>query len=312
MTIGIAASGPWAGAGILAGLRAVEAVGRGAIGGFVSLAALTSDGRLLRAETQRNGTEGLFPEAPPEEFLTAPLVGLISSGPDRPMPLSQFIAAAPGVGIVTGHRFPQALKSEGQPLNASILEAMGAGSTPQQAIDDLITSAPGFDAGFVALSADGTFGIGNMPSVSRRADQGFAIRQCETTSNQVASLHNAIQPFRAIGVLAVEAALDAMKAHRTVRHSITLGAGLRLEAGSAPEIHINPTGQASRLTHPQASNLQEEMSFGLGDRVRVIRQGKFFGWLGHEPFMVVKNGVVTTLDGKPTLDVPVLVQVDDS
>ena len=56
MTIGIAASGPSAGAGIMVGLRAIEAIGRGAIGGFVSLAVLTLDGRLVRAETQKDGT----------------------------------------------------------------------------------------------------------------------------------------------------------------------------------------------------------------------------------------------------------------
>lgn len=60
MTIGIAASGAWAGAGVLAGLRSVEMVGRGAIGGFVSLAVVTLDRRLVRAETQRGGDTGPF------------------------------------------------------------------------------------------------------------------------------------------------------------------------------------------------------------------------------------------------------------
>ena len=41
MTIGIVAIGPAAGAGIIAGLRGIEKIGRGAIGGFVSLAAVS-------------------------------------------------------------------------------------------------------------------------------------------------------------------------------------------------------------------------------------------------------------------------------
>ncbi|MEL6100012.1 MAG: hypothetical protein AAFS01_07515 [Pseudomonadota bacterium] len=307
MTIGIVASGPWAGAGVLAGLHAAEAVGRGAIGGFVSLAVLTLDGRLLRAETQNSGTKGLFPGDPPDEILQAPRAALISSGPDRPEPLSQFIAAKPGVGLVTGHRFPQALMRDGQPLNGTILSAMQEGRTAQQAVDELIADAPGFDAGFIALCVGGEIGIGNMPSVLCRADQGVAMRMCETTSASVAALHNAIQPQNAIGLLAVEAALDAIQLRQTVQYDIILGAGLRLKRGDAPEVHINEDGQATGMTHPRANDLYEEMSFGMGDRVRVVRKGTQHGWLGHEPFMVVKQGVVVSLDGQASLKVPVLV-----
>lgn len=306
MTIGIATTGAWAGAGVLAGLRSVEAVGRGAIGGFVSLAVLTAEGRLLRAETQNGGTKGLFPGDPPEEILQAPLAALISSGPDRPKPLSQFIAAKPRVGLVTGHRFPQALMRDGQPLNGAILRAMEQGCTAQQAVDELIAAEPEFDAGFIALSLGGAFGIGNMPLVLRRSDQGVAMRACETTSASAAALHNAIQPYKAIGLLAVEAALDAMQLRRTLQHDITLRAGLRLKRGEAPEVHIDADGQATAMTHPQANDLQEETSFGMGDRVRVVRHGMQLGWLGHEPFMVVKGGVVVSLDGKDSLQVPVL------
>ena len=307
MTIGIATTGPWAGAGVLAGLRAVEAVGRGAIGGFVSLAVLTAEGRLVRVETQNGGTKGLFPGDPLEEVLQAPLAALISSGPDRPTPLSQFIAAKPGVGLVTGHRFPQVSMRDGQPLNAAILEAIEQGRTAQQAVDELIAVEPGFDAGFIALSVGGAFGIGNMPSVLHRKDQGVAMRTCETTSASAAALHNAIQPYKAIGLLAVEAALDVMQLRQTVQHDINLQAGLRLRRGEAPEVHIDADGRATGMTHPEADDLQEEMSFGMGDRVRVVRDGMQHGWLGHEPFMVVKRGVIVSLDGKASLQVPVLV-----
>ena len=101
MTIGIAAFGPKAGAGIIAGLGAVEKIGRGAIGGFVSLVVLTDDGRLLRASVQVGGSEALFSEELPPEIAQAQCAGLISSGPNRPEPLSQFITAKIGVGIVT-------------------------------------------------------------------------------------------------------------------------------------------------------------------------------------------------------------------
>ncbi len=55
MTIGIAAFGAGAGRGVIAALKAVECVGRGAIGGFVSFAAIKGDGSLVRASIQTGG-----------------------------------------------------------------------------------------------------------------------------------------------------------------------------------------------------------------------------------------------------------------
>jgi hypothetical protein len=60
VTIGIAVRAPNAGQAAFEALRTVERVARGAIGGFVSFVAITADGRLLRAETQRGGTSTLF------------------------------------------------------------------------------------------------------------------------------------------------------------------------------------------------------------------------------------------------------------
>ncbi len=60
MTIGIAAYGPNAGQAIIDALRAAEAVGHGAISGFVSMVVIGEDGELHRIETQRGGTQGLL------------------------------------------------------------------------------------------------------------------------------------------------------------------------------------------------------------------------------------------------------------
>lgn len=308
MTIGIAASGACAGAGILAGLRAVEAVGRGAIGGFVSLAVLTKDDRLLRAETQTMGTRGLFGEAPPEALLHAPLAALISSGPDRPTPLSQFVAADPEAGLVTGHRFPHALSAEGRPLNETILEAMRSGADPQQAIDDIVAAEPSHDAGFIALSRAGTIGLGNMPSVLRRSDQGTRLLHDAEMGARVAVIHNAIHPHAAIALLASEVVLDTMRVRTTKQRTISVGEGVGLSYGAAPEIHVDKDLNTIRISHPDARDICDETSFGMGDRVRVMQGGTPIGWLGHEPFMIVKDGLVLTWDGKPSLRLPVLVQ----
>lgn len=306
MTIGIAASGPWAGAGVLAGLRGVEAIGRGAIGGFVSLAALTQDGDLVRAETQRGGTGGLFAGEPPEPLLRAPAAALISSGPDRPQPLSQFVAAAPGVGIVTGHRFPQTCVADGQPLNGLILRAMAEGLDPDAAIWRVIKRYPGYDAGFIALAADGAIGLGNMPSVLRRADQGAARLSLADPMRRVATLHNAIHPHRALADMVNEIVADEMLRRETTVRLITVSAGVELTQGAAPEIDVDESFNATGIRHPEAHDLRGLTSFGLGDRVRVILRGRDIGWLGHEPYMTLDHGRITGLDGKVSIAVPVL------
>ncbi len=306
MTIGIAATGPWAGAGILAGLRAVEAVGQGGICGFVSLAVLTAEQKLLRAETQNGGTRTLFADQPPEEILKAPYAGLISSGPDRPTPLSQFVTALPGVGIVTGHRMPQARTGNARRLNALILEGMRSGASVQKAIDDVIAAHPGFDAGFVALSAQGEIGLGNMPSVLRLSDQGSATSRCNERNASVATIYNGIQPHKAIGLLATEIALHEIRFRDTEVWTITLSAGIELRLGEMPEIHIDGNFCATQVLHPEAPSTVGESSFGMGDKVRVMRFGEQVGWLGREPFMVVRNGTIITLDGKSEIKLPVL------
>ena len=308
MTIGIAATGPWSGAGILAGLRAVEAVGRGAIGGFVSLAVLTEDQNLLRAETQNGGTRALFTGPPPEDILRAPYAALISSGPDRPSPLSQFIAAAPGVGIVTGHRFPHVVTDQGNALNALVLGAMQRGLAAQDAVDEVIADHSQYDAGFIALSTKGDLGLGNMPSVLRLLDQGAAITACPDIGASVATLHNAIHPSKAIAVVANEIVLDEIRQREAEVGTITVTAGTRLSFGDEAEIHVDDNFKTTRVAHPNAQAVPVETSFGLGDRVRVLQLGRPIGWLAREPFMVVRNGAIVSLEGKPEVHLPVLME----
>jgi hypothetical protein len=92
--------------------------------------AITGDGRVIRAETQRGGTATLFLKGettgtnPPDEAGASPLAALMSSGPDRPEPLAQFVVADGRAGLVTGHRLPNAAAVSGRPLNAEILAGL--------------------------------------------------------------------------------------------------------------------------------------------------------------------------------------------
>ncbi|SNR53371.1 DUF6963 family protein [Puniceibacterium sediminis] len=309
MTIGIAAFGPKSGAGVVAGLRAVELVGRGAIGGFVSFAALTNDGRLLRASTQTGGAGSLFDGAVPEEIALSPLAGLISSGPNRPEPLSEFVAAEPGVGIVTGHRMPQTPAPDGVPLNLHVLQRMKDGADPQAAIDAVIARYPDMDAGFVAFSMDGSIGMGNMPTVMTRGDHGSAILNAPETKARVASIHNAIHPHRLVAAAATETALDAMLRPDPPSRWIEISAGAPLCVSEQARVVVDENGVVEQLCHPANIYLSGEWSVGLGDRVAVFAQGKQIGWLGYEPFMKVVNGKLQSIDGKDHMHLPLLDRV---
>ena len=305
MTVGIAATGPNAGAGVLAGLRGIEAIGRGAIGGFVSFAVLTEDQQLFRSETQTDGVSGLFPGHVPEKMLGAPFAALISSGPNRPVPLAQFVAAAPGVGLVTGHRFPQTPADDGIPLNAHVLAAMEGGQSPQTAIVQTIDRFPDHDAGFVALSIDGAIAVGNMPAVLRRQDQGSATRNLLSPSISVATIHNAIHPKRVLADMINDIVFEEMLRPPAAEHLIFATQGIRLIEGERAEVHVDHDYKVVRVLHPQATQHPSPTPFGLGDQVQIIQNGRFVGWLGYEPFMIVKDGLVVTMDGKPSLELPV-------
>lgn len=305
MTVGIAATGPRAGAGILAGLRAIEAIGRGAIGGFVTLAVLTADQKLLRAETQTGGTTGLFDGTPPEDILGAPFAALISSGPNRPAPLSQFVAATPGVGLVTGHRFPQSLAPDGRALNGVVLELMAGGQAPGEAIDRVVSDWPEYDAGFIALSTSGDIAFGNMPSVDLREDRGAASRTAGEGAARVATIHNAIHPHRALAAMVTDVVLDEMLRPRAPLLMISVARGVALLPGDQSEIEVDADLSALCIRHPGVNTGDGPRAFGLGDRVRVSRGGQLVGWLGYEPFMTVAAGHVTAMDGKPEVSLPV-------
>ena len=306
MTIGIAAFGSGAGRGVIAALKAVECVGRGAIGGFVSFAAIKGDGSLVRASTQTGGAGTLFNGHVPDEIAVAHVAGLISSGPNRPDPLSDFIAAEPGVGIVTGHRMPQTRMLDGVALNVHVLRKMKAGADPQSAVDQVIATCPDMDAGFLACSFDGRMGMGSTPAVMMRGDLGSGLLEDRSETKRVASIHNAIHPHRLISTVANEIALDTMTLPET---PVAVDQGrVRRRASFRPErsVHVGSNGSADRLFHPNEAYLAGEWSIGLGDRVAVMADGRTIGWLGYEPFMTVAEGEILSVYGRDTIDIPVL------
>ncbi len=304
VTIGIAVRGPGAGLAAFRALAAVEKIGRGAIGGFVSFVALTADGRVLRAETQRGGTGTLFTDGentgtlPPAELAAAPMAGLMSSGPDRPSPLAQFTPAASGVGLVTGHRLPNMPGVDGMPLNQAVLDRMTKGETAARAAELVLERNPEADAGIIALGLKGDVFAGNTIYTARRGDLGRALATQPENGAVVAVLHNAIHPCPALADLAVSVALDVIDPPDRVDFSIDVAAGTPIELADENAVHVDAAGRARRITVAQASWLGPSRDGAVIDfAAAVLQDGRLIGHTVAEPYCVVEEGRLVSLSG---------------
>ena len=273
MTIGIGAFGPKAGLAVHQALRAAERVGRGAIGGFASYAAITADGRLMRAETQRGGSSTLFTDGettgvePPEEVANAIAAGVISSGPDRPAPLTQFLPADGAAGLVTGHRLPNAKGAGGQPINEEILALLRSGRTAREAVDAVLDRNANSDTGIIAVDRSGQVYSRNAARVLRRPDLGHARREHASPKAVVEVLHNAIRPYPAAAALAADVALATMVGEPTEVGRVTVSAGcpvvLATNRGGGEAIDAGDLGSDPLV------DLGEELRLDEGEDPRV-------------------------------------------
>lgn len=295
MTIGIAVSGPMAGLAALRALRAVECVGRGAIGGFVSFVVI-ADGKVLRAETQHGGSAALWGGAdPPPVFAAAGLAGLMSSGPDRPEPLSAFAAADAEAGIVTGHRLPNMPDSGGTVPIEAALAGLRRGESPEASAEAALAGDPDGDAGLIAMDAAGRIALAETPAVASRDDRGGALVGEESNGLRMGVLHNSIFPGRALAALAVSAAMDAVAPEDAADAGAPL-LGLRLRTG--PRIlEIDSAGRPLSLTAPAAWRKPswEGSPVRRGDPVR--RDGRDVGRVVSECFARAEDGVIVGARG---------------
>lgn len=258
MTIGIAAFGTSAGKAVLAGLAAVEAVGAGEIRGFGVFAAIASDGTLIRAETQRDGGRTLRADLGRQGLTdsadAATVAALISSGPDRPDPLAQFLAGGPA-GLVTGHRLPNTPGSDGVPLNTACLHRLVSGEAPEDAVTAVVDGNPDIDAGLIAVTRN-SLGLAETRRVGRRSDSGRAILDVRDGAAAVAVLHNAIQPFEGLALLAAGAARMVLDAALPTLPRFRIEPGLALVPAAVDGVWLRADGSVERIAsanpgHPQ-------------------------------------------------------------
>lgn len=292
MTIGIAIFGPGAAGLALAGLRAVEAVGRGAIGGFVSLSVIAPDGTVRDLGVQRGGAAALRACPLWSTVAEARLAVLMSSGPDRPEPLSQFTPCASDAGLMTGHRLPNMPGPGGLPPNLVALQAMRESQSPDAAIARALSDAPHLDAGLIAMSLAGDLALANSASVASRDDIGAAL--VREPGFSAAVLHNSILPHEALADLAISAIRDAaapIDAFCGVGSAIGLPVRPR-STGRA--MHVDPDTGA--LCAFEVAGKEWTGSAWEGCPVRrgdpVFAAGRVVGVVVQEAYCILRDGIV--------------------
>lgn len=242
MTIGIAASGANAGESVRAAVLAAQLLGRGAIGGFAVFAVMLHDGKVCHCVTQRGGATNL---AIPDQWLQATRAAAISSGPDRPEPLQQFLPGFDGIGLVSGHRLPNRAGSDGEPLNRAVLRRLASGEMPQHAVDAVLHANGQSDAGLIAVDAQGRIGLGNSQRVASRADLGSLYRS--EGDRCLAILHNSIyfmpDTADAVGSLA----WDCLGGDASAYQFLSLAQGVALRTAQSDRIVLDADGEIALI-----------------------------------------------------------------
>lgn len=309
MTIGIVCAGPHAGLAAFEALVAIERVATGSIGGFAVFAAIDAGGHVHEAATQRGGSRTLFIAGettgapPPDPIAQAPLAGLISSGPERPEPLSQFLAVDGAVGLVSGHRLPNAIGGDGQPHNEAILASMRNGATPADAVSAYLAVNAEADVGLIAVDLGARLHAANSSRVGRRPDLGAAYLERPEADARVAVLHNAIGPGPSIAQLAAETAMAVMvPSAADATFSVISGTPVRVGPRAAVEIDANDRAQGVVTTD---AALLERRANGaaiyLGAEVR--RDDRVLGHVAEEPNCQLEDGRLISMSGQRHLEV---------
>lgn len=293
MTIGIATRGPQAGLAAWRALLATELLGRGEIGGFCVFVWRDAAGRFQHVTTQRGGTAGLVL---PGDFAVATLAGLISSGPDRPEPLIQFLPCDDRIGLVTGHRLPSSPLGDGTPVNRAALAAMGAGALGQAGLQALLAQGAAMDAGLIGMPLAGPALIANAPRVETRDDHGRYLWQgaddatCAVLLNSIFSARLAGDTLAAaVGAIAVETMVGAAAPMGLARFA----APVRVQAADHEAVVINGADEVISVRSADPAY------FGPKPRITVVysnmpvwRDGRCIGRAASEVFADLRHGVL--------------------
>jgi hypothetical protein len=182
---------------------------------------------------------------------------------------------------------------------------MRLGSSPEDAVAEVIGANSEIDAGIIALAVDGRAHAANTTYVQRRSDLGQAMIGSQVEGALVAVLHNAIRPHRPLAALAAEVALDVMKPADRPDDWIFFHAGVNITLGSVNAVVVDARGVVELMVIDNPKYLTGSWSLGVGSETKVLRHPGAFGAMIYEPYMIVKNGRLQSVDGQSELSVPI-------
>lgn len=297
MTIGIALRGPRAGLAAHRALMAAELLGRGEIGGFCVFAWRDRAGKIQHRATQRGGSTGLDLAG---DWTDAGHAAVISSGPDRPEPLTQFLAWDPMVGFITGHRLPSSPLPDGRAINLAALDLLRQGRLDSDALARLLTMSPAMDAGLIALPLTGPCLSANAPRVAARADIGHFCFDSGAASGAI--LHNAIYTAQHTGSALAEAlgaiAREVMGEAPASLGLIELPATLPVHSAEHEVLELDTAGGAIALhsADPAYHRPRPGRITAIYDGLPVRQAGRVIGRAVTEVFAAVAPPLLRTGD----------------
>ena len=291
MTLGIAAYGPQAGAAVHQAVIAAELMGRGEIGGFAVFAILDAGGKVHWRSGQQRGITALDI---PDAWLAARHAAVITSGPDRPEPLVQFLPGRDGVGMVTGHRLPNRPSTAShEPLNQRVVALMAAGVSAQAAVDQVLQQDPEADSGLIAVHASGQIGWANSARVLRRTDTGSG--EWRSANAGYAFLHNAIQPQHTVTECVhdrLRAVLDRHAGYVPRFECLQLVGDVPVHAAAVDAVHVDAQWQVLRVETADPYLVQANRTTTLLSLpMPVWQNGRHMGHMATELFARVCQGV---------------------
>lgn len=290
MTLGIAAHGPQAGAAVRQAVLAAELMGRGEVGGFTVFAVMDARGQVQHAWAQHGGITAV---TIPPAWLAATHAAVITSGPDRPEPLTQFLPGRDGIGLVTGHRLPNRPSSiSHEPLNERVLSLLATGLHPQAAVDQVLAAHPEADAGLIAINAQGHIGCANSARVQRRTDMGAG---CWSDAQAgFAFIHNAIAPHQATQNSVdnfLRLGLQAGAADSARYQMLQLADAVPVSPAPADAVHVDAQWRVLRVESADPFMLQAQQNITLLPlAIPVLQQGQAVGQMATELFAQVAQG----------------------
>jgi hypothetical protein len=283
-----------------------ELLGRGAIGGFAVFAILDAQGAVHHRVSQRGGINAL--DLPPE-WLQARHAAVISSGPDRPEPLVQFVPGVDQVALVTGHRSPHLPGRGGLAVNRLALDRIVAGASPQEAVDATLADNPESDVGLVALDIHGRLGWGNSERVLRRDDRGSCHR--DNGEARIALLHNSIPAHLGLTESVADLAWTCLTGQPLATRLIYLHESVPIRAADRDRVHVRKDGAITAIDSadpllPSANRRGWAIYLGT----EVWQDGRRIGLVANELSIEIAQGQVCKPSAQPPIPVVMKAEID--